>query len=339
MNTIIKQNDKPILSLSAPIRKVALWHVTKRCNMECKYCYGSFDGSSYKKNYFKEDLNLDNMLDVVGFLSESGINRIHLCGGEPFLYEGFYELLKSIRQNKIESFVLTNLTFLPDYVEKLFSENLITNLSFSLDSLNKDYNLYVRGVHSTVLENINKILNYKKTYNSNIELGLYVVVTKKNMDFLLPLIDWAVKMGLDYITLQAVYLPKSHKYYNDLSLTAKESESLEKVFDYLVSSHNQIRISGTLLRFITKALINKNNLSVENCFVEQNSQYYFIDGSGNIKNCTTKNNIIGCSKDRKFPKSICNPSNNICKDFCLDCIGIWEMVYPEEFNDKLIHVL
>ena len=338
MKTFIKQNGKPILGLPSPIRKVALWHVTKRCNMECKYCYGTFNGSSYRKQINEKDFDLGTMLDVVEFLKKSGINRIHLCGGEPFLYGDFYELLRAIHKAGIESFVLSNLTLLPAYTEKLFSEQLINNFSFSLDSLNKEYNLSVRGAHDMVIKNIEKVLNYKKIYNSSVELGIYVVATKKNIDFLIPLINWAIEKGINYVTLQAVYLPKTHKYYNELALTRSDVEKLEKVFNYLISCQDKIRVSGSLLRFITNAIISKENLSVENCFVEHDSQYYFIDGAGHIKTCTAKKNIVGCITDGSFPCYNTYLSSSICTDFCLDCIGIWEMMYPEEVNDLILHL-
>lgn len=331
--TYIKENGNPILGLESPIRKVALWHVTKRCNMECKYCYGTFDGLSYKKNILKKDFELKKMLQLVDFLSKSGINRIHLCGGEPFLYKEFYELLKAIQIAGMESFVLSNLTFLPEYIEEIFAQNVISNLSFSLDSLNIDYNYYVRGSHEVVINNIEKVLQFKKMYASDIELGLYIVATKKNLDYLIELIDWAVQKGINYITLQAVYLPKTHRYYDELSLNKNDLKKIEQVFDYLISFERKIRVSGSLLRFITNVLISKDNLSVENCFVENNSQYYFIDGDGNIKTCTTKNNIVGCIKDDKFPSYENSVISNTCSEFCLDCIGIWEMVYPEEVNN------
>jgi MoaA/NifB/PqqE/SkfB family radical SAM enzyme len=332
MSTYIKQDDKPILRLSAPIRKVALWHITKRCNVECKYCYGTFHGSSYKKNIAQKDFSLDAMLSVVDLLNKSGINRIHLCGGEPFLYNEFLDLLKYIRTSGIESFVLTNLTFLPEYIEKLFTEQFISNLSFSLDSLDKGYNTYVRGVHDIVINNVEKIVQYKNTSGSSVELGLYIVATKKNLAFLIPLIDWAIKKGINYVTLQAVYLPNGHKHYEELSLSRNDLKILENVFEYLLSCEDKIRVSGTLLHFITNILISKKNLSVENCFVEHNSQYYFIDGDGNIKTCTTKKNIVGCINRGLYTSSVQNSTNQVCSEFCLDCIGIWEMVYPKEVN-------
>ena len=332
MKTYINQNDRQILCLSSPIRKVALWHVTKRCNMECKYCYGTFNGSSYKKHIIKKDFDLESMLKVVDFLEKSGTNRIHLCGGEPFLYDKFYELLRAIHTTGMQSFVLANLTFLPPYIEKLFSEHLISNLSFSLDSLNEEYNLFVRGAHDIVINNIEMVLHYNKYYKSDVEIGLYIVATRKNLDYLIPLIDWAIQKNIDYITLQAVYLPQSHEYYKELSLTHTDVLQLERVFDYLVSCENKIRVSGSLLRFITKTLISKEHLSVENCFVEHNSQYFFIDGTGNIKTCTTKENIIGYITNKEILQCNNNPPNNICSEFCLDCIGIWEMVYPKEVN-------
>jgi MoaA/NifB/PqqE/SkfB family radical SAM enzyme len=275
------------------------------------------------------------MFSIIDFLNKSKINRIHLCGGEPFLYNGFFDLLKYIQATGMESFVLTNLTSLPGYVENLFADKLISNLSFSLDSLDKNYNIYVRGAHDNVINNVEKIVGYKNTYSADMELGLYVVVTKRNIGLLIPLIDWVIQKGINYVTLQAVYLPKDHNHYEEFALSCDDRETLEDVFKYLSSFKDKIRVSGTLLRYITIILLSKENLSVENCFVEQCSQYYFIDGDGNIKTCTIKEDIVGYVGRELFNSSGQNNVNQTCSRFCLDCIGIWEMLYPEEVNGAI----
>lgn len=331
--TSIEEKGKSILTLEEPLRKVALWHVTKKCNMECKYCYGTFNGSSYKSNNSEsKNIHIEKMVKAVDFLNEMGVSRIHLCGGEPFLYPDFEKLLTYINQCKIESFVLSNLTFLPQYIEKLFKHNIIKNLSFSLDSLDENYNIYIRGNHYRVINNIEKVLQYKRKYHSCIEIGLYAVATKKNLGLLKNMVEWALSKGIDYITLQAVYLPKTHEYYDELVITSEELDDLNKLFDYLTDCSNKIRVSGELLQFITNALIHKDKLCVRNCFVEHNSNYFFLDGDGNIKTCTNKNNVIGNICNEEFPTIRQTLGENKCTEFCLDCIGIWEMVYPEDVN-------
>ena len=333
--TYIMQNDRPILEFPKPIRKVALWHVTSRCNMECKYCYGSFDGKSYKNNYSKSDLTVKTMFSAVDYLHDMGVERLHLCGGEPFLYNHFVDLLARIKTKKMESFVLTNLTMLPNYIEQLFTDELMTNLSFSLDSLDENYNMAMRGTHKNVIDNIHQVITFKKKHSSPIELGLYVVVTKKNLQLLIPLINWAIENGIEYISLQAVYLPREHKYYQELALSADDSIVLENVFLYLTQQGNKIRISGALMQFITRILLtDDNNLSIKQCFVEQNSQYFFILGDGKIKSCPAKSDTIGNIATDDFPMKKNNIDiKSICSTFCLDCIGVWEMVYPCETND------
>ncbi len=61
-----------------------LWHITRRCNIECDYCYGSFMGQSYKAlGRDPAELSPDRCVRFLFELSECGFDAVHINGGEP----------------------------------------------------------------------------------------------------------------------------------------------------------------------------------------------------------------------------------------------------------------
>lgn len=324
------------------MKKTFLLHITNKCNNTCKYCYGSFAGNSYKDTCNnKKEVSLENLLEIADDLSTLGFQRAHICGGEPFLRDDIWPFLLKLSENDIESFVLSNITFIPPEFTKYFISGIFTNLSFSLDSINRAYNDFVRGNTTTVMSNIRKIVQMKKEYGIHTELGLYIVVTKKNIAYLDELIDWADDIGLDYISLQLVYLPKNHPYYEQFVVTSEYRKNLIPVFDHLHSMDKRCRVSGDVLFEMTKQFLLGGNLSAVNCFCERGIYFLFIDAFGNIRFCPSKheksNQIIGNICEKRL-RDIELPNSNediICSEFSPDCIGIWEIAHPSNFDIRV----
>jgi len=97
---------------------------------------------------------------------------------------------------------------------------------------------------STVIRNITEVVRLKHRCSVPTELGLYAVVTKKNISHLDELIEWCVNIGLDYISLQLVYLPRNHQYYDQLVVDSQHTEKLAPVFNHLRSAGQRIRTPG-----------------------------------------------------------------------------------------------
>ena len=74
------------------------WDVTKRCNLDCEYCFGKITDTSIKVNSIKIDLLLET-------LDKNGkIYKISFTGGEPTLIPNFVEVCKSITKKHFVSF-------------------------------------------------------------------------------------------------------------------------------------------------------------------------------------------------------------------------------------------
>ena len=77
----------------------AIWHITRNCNLACSYCYGSFDGGSYKSlGVHPEELGTVRAGRVFFELAEAGFDAVHMNGGEPLLRKGLEHLIEQLAQ-------------------------------------------------------------------------------------------------------------------------------------------------------------------------------------------------------------------------------------------------
>ena len=74
--------------LSAPI--TVTWEVTNRCNLRCTHCLSDSGPDAPAAG----ELNLEEAKGVVDTLAEAKVFQIHFGGGEPFVYPGFFDLLR-----------------------------------------------------------------------------------------------------------------------------------------------------------------------------------------------------------------------------------------------------
>jgi cyclic pyranopterin phosphate synthase len=144
--------------------------VTDRCNLRCQYCMPA-EGIAIVDR--KELLTYKEMYRIVRVLSELGVNKVRLTGGEPFVRKEFISFLKKLNfnQNLNEINITTNGALIKKYISEL--ENLnIKNINLSIDSLNKDNfkKITRRNVFSDVY---NTLLTLEK---SKLNLKLNVVV-------------------------------------------------------------------------------------------------------------------------------------------------------------------
>jgi cyclic pyranopterin phosphate synthase len=118
--------------------------VTDRCNLRCIYCM-SEKGINLMDR--RELLTFEEILEVVRILSELGIKKIRLTGGEPLLRDNILDLIQSIRSiPKIEDISLTtNGTLLDRFLKDIYRAG-IRRINISMDSLDpKKYREITRG--------------------------------------------------------------------------------------------------------------------------------------------------------------------------------------------------
>lgn len=74
------------------------WDVTKRCNLDCEYCFGKITDPSVKVNW----IDIERLMVT---LDKTGKTfRISFTGGEPTMIPNFIEAVKAITQKHYVSF-------------------------------------------------------------------------------------------------------------------------------------------------------------------------------------------------------------------------------------------
>lgn len=148
------------------------FHLTNKCNLRCIHCYMDSGVKHYDEmtiNQWKEIIDKASLRYGRWFLS--------LTGGEPLVYQGYLDILKYAKDKGATTGMISNGTLLtPKKVEEL--DGVLDHLQISLDGATEEVNDRIRGkgVFNKVIENL-KLLK-----ETNIRLGLNVVVMKSNAD-------------------------------------------------------------------------------------------------------------------------------------------------------------
>ena len=119
----------------------ALFEVTNACNLHCKHCYKMPLGGN--------DLTLGQIKYILEKISDFGIKRLLLTGGEPFLRNDLFEIIDYAVECNIEDIEInTNGTLLDDAtIINEIKERLdtIIGLPVSIDGARSETHDFIRG--------------------------------------------------------------------------------------------------------------------------------------------------------------------------------------------------
>ncbi|WP_157950226.1 radical SAM protein [Vallitalea okinawensis] len=199
-------------------------HVTKKCNLDCKYCYETDKSSLYTWDEVKE------VIDNIAKFNKDRIFEIEFLGGEPLLafdiIKSAVEYIEKLKNVEVHRYMITtNGTILnPDIDEFLYAYPTV-HIGISLDgnkSMNqlrvfKDTQL---NSYDTVIENINILLasGYKD------RLSVHIVTHPYNIGYLSKGIKHLYNKGVRIIGIGTVEntLPLTDEYMEVFKREFKE---------------------------------------------------------------------------------------------------------------------
>lgn len=121
--------------LSAPTQVFA--EITDECPLSCKHC---FNGDR-RNNRF---LSLSDWKLIIDKISNSGVFRVRITGGEPFCRSDINELLLYLETKPIRYSIYTNGTLLEKYIHHLKGLRHLACIRISIDGT-KEINDSIRG--------------------------------------------------------------------------------------------------------------------------------------------------------------------------------------------------
>ena len=318
---------------------IILWALGSPCNLSCKYCYFGIPENKILKSSVP-DITTKEALNFIKDLSKLNIKRICIAGGEPLLNKNIFKILNALKNSGIQIAIATNGTLITDRVAFQIVQNNVAAALVSLDSYKADYHNKWRGGFNATIQGIKNLIIQKKKAKNKIKIGIYTVVTKKNIKDIIDTMDFVVDLGVDYYMAQPIWLPKNNPLYKQLSLTKKEAIVLKHVISEMQKRKDKIVIpNNKYLALFEKNFIEQKMHCTQDCF--GGKTLFFIDPKGNIYDCPSTFKInktehpANIKKDRLsnliFKTTQQKPLK--CKLFSIDCLPMWELYYSKLFND------
>lgn len=165
--------------IKARFKPIPLWAhlvVTRKCNLNCKYCFA--------RDPKKSDLNEEQLKRIINHLYSLGCRFISFFGGEPTIKKFFVNLVKYTNQKGIITHLSTNgILLTPIYIDELGKAGIdVINLSidslFEFDASKKDY--------TKSREVLNNLIDARKKYGFEIHVNL--VLTNENINSVIGMI-------------------------------------------------------------------------------------------------------------------------------------------------------
>ena len=206
-------------------------------NFKCGYCLP--DGYKIDKSDNRSFLNIEEIGRLAKALSELGVSKIRLTGGEPTVRKDFFEIIKIIKKNSgIKKTVMTTNGYRLDKIAKDIKNSNLDGINISIDSLNADTFKKITG-HDRLEEILRGIKNLQKLNFKNIKINAVLLkgVNDSEKDFN----DWAQFLKnneIDFRYIELMQTGDNLDYFNNYHVPAK------KFTDYLNNNNWIIQTFG-----------------------------------------------------------------------------------------------
>ena len=207
------------------------------CNFKCGYCLP--DGYKIDKSDNRTFINIDEIRRLAKALSELGVSKIRLTGGEPTIRKDFFEIIKIIKENSgIKKTVITTNGYKLDKIANDIKNSGLDGINISIDSLDPKTFKKITG-HDRLEEILRGIKNLQKLNFRNIKINAVLLkgINDSEKDF----DSWAefIKNNeIDFRYIELMQTGDNLDYFNKYHVPSK------KFVDYLNNNNWIIQTFG-----------------------------------------------------------------------------------------------
>ena len=208
------------------------------CNFKCGYCLPN--GYQKNKGDNRKFLSLDEIERLAKGLSELGVSKIRLTGGEPTIRKDFFEILKILKKKSgIKKTVVTTNGYKLDQIAEKLVESEIDGINISIDSLNKEVFKKITG-HDRLLEILKGIEKLQKFNFKNIKINAVLLnginANEKSFN------EWANFIKSNEITLRYIELMQtgdSIDYFKKYHISSKVFTNYLNENNWIFQTHGK----------------------------------------------------------------------------------------------------
>jgi len=219
--------------------------VTDRCNLRCFYCMPE-EGIKYIAK--EELLTYEEMIRLLTLLSQMGIHKLRITGGEPFIRRDMMKFLRMA--NAIEGLheihITTNGTTTAPLVPELKAMG-IKSVNLSLDTVDKKrfYKITRRDVYDKVMATFDALIEHDIPTKINM-----VVMENQNIEDIIPMAELTKNQPINIRYIEEMPFNGEGNHYAKLTWNHKkilqhlqaQYPNLEKIPDANFSTSANYRI-------------------------------------------------------------------------------------------------
>jgi len=203
--------------------------ITDRCNLRCQYCMPAHGIDIVSR---KDLLTYKEMYRITRILSELGVNKVRLTGGEPFVRKDFIKFLETLSFNdKLDQInITTNGALIEKHIPTLEQLN-INAINLSLDTLKADRfkTITRRDVFRETMETLDKLLESSLKIKLNV-----VVIPGVNTDEIIDFIELTKNKDLSVRFIEEMPFNGVGQKTDELWNIKKIYSEIEKVYKNII---------------------------------------------------------------------------------------------------------
>jgi len=269
--------------------------LTNQCNLACTICPREY---AYGKNMDKGMMNIKHAKKIIDEIFPY-LDSIGLTGmGETFMYKQIEEVVDYIKsKNKGIIISVSTNAVLPNFLDRVKGIiGKIDTIQISIDGLNEVYNsIRINSDFNILDNNIKKLIELCE--NTSTDLMLNMVVTKENYKHMPHLVEYAEKVGIDYMDFTLFNLASVTDYPIEYYEFYESTEFLEvvKQLDKAIANTK-------------KVLVTNRNFKTDNSFQKCPFPFshFYVSQDGYVPPC--------CAKPFPKEKNFGNTNNNTLMD-------------------------
>ena len=194
--------------------------ITDVCNFKCGYCLPN--GYQKDKSDNRKFLSSEEIEKLAKGLSELGVSKIRLTGGEPTVRKDFFDIVKILKNKSgIKKTVVTTNGYRLDQIAEKLVDSGIDGINISIDSLNRDTFKTITG-HDRLPEILKGIEKLQKLNFKNIKINAVLLngINSTKKDFK----EWSNFIKSNEITFRYIELMQtgdSIEYFKSITFRQK----------------------------------------------------------------------------------------------------------------------
>jgi radical SAM protein with 4Fe4S-binding SPASM domain len=225
------------------------WHLTERCNLRCRHCY---QGVRRVQEMMWDEVKreIDGATEMFqAWESEHGISvspSIHFTGGEPFLYEGLWDVVNHARTKGYGVAVMSNGCLITSDDAERASTLKISDIQISLEGPPDLHDsIRGRGSFAAAAKGVETLARFGNRVSANVTLS------RLNVDQIEETIEVAKTMGFYGIGFSRIVPCGKGKALRDRLLTPQELKgAYQRILRLNIPSFEVVSgdpLAGTLL--------------------------------------------------------------------------------------------